>query len=110
MSIRRRRRRIFKELGVDALDRRIGRELAESISFWVDALKIMARRGIAKTAAETPLDYAKRASEVDPDAGAILQKFAHAMYKVRFGGYELAPEEKESLALHVKALRRGTAT
>ena len=110
VSIRRRRRRIFKELGVDALDRRIGRELAESISFWVDALKIMARRGIAKTAAETPLDYAKRASEVDPDAGAILQKFAHAMYKVRFGGYELAPEEKESLALHVKALRRGNVT
>ena len=105
ISILRRRRRILRELGVGDVDKKNRRKLIADLAFWVDAMHIMAKKGLVKSPSETPLAFAQRASLVDPLAGTTLADFARAMYRIRFGRYEPSQEEVQELNERVRSLR-----
>ena len=107
IAIVRRRRRVFHIARLGEGDRRKARIMASQLGFWVDALRIMERRGVPKTFSETPLAFSRRASEFDAELGERLAKLAELVYRIRFGDHHPKDDELAEAAALARSLRGG---
>ena len=97
LSIARRRRRILRQIGVRSPDAAVRRRLSNDLRFWSIALDRIAGSGYSKQPHETPLVFCNRVASVRPRANDQLMVLVDAMYRIRFGGQRLDPEERERM-------------
>jgi hypothetical protein len=67
----------------------------------------MERRGIGKTAHETPLAFTHRAAALEPELAAQLRVLVDLLYRIRFDDHEPKSAELDRAEQMVRSLRTG---
>lgn len=104
-ALLRRRRRVIEVARLGSTDPVRARLLARQLGFWVDALKVMERRGIGKSSHETPRAFTDRAAALDPELGEHLQDLVDLLYRIRFGDHVPGPDELDRAEQSVRSMR-----
>jgi transglutaminase-like putative cysteine protease len=107
LAVVRRRRNVIEVARLGTTDPARTRILARQLGFWVDALKVMERRGIGKTAHETPLAFTHRAAALEPELAAQLRVLVDLLYRIRFDDHEPKSAELDRAEQMVRSLRTG---
>ena len=105
IALIRRRRKVVRLARLSESDSSRVRRLARQLSFWVDALSVLERRGIIKAGNETPLAFCRRVSDSDPESGASLRNLVDLLYRIRFGGHEPTAVDLERADELVRVLK-----
>lgn len=81
-----------------AVSRRLGprrRRQPPHLRFYDEALRALARRGLAKPASRPPMAHASVIGAADPDAASALAALSTLYYDARFGGRELSEADRD---------------
>jgi len=73
--------------------------------FYVQALRLLARRGVRRAPAETAREFAQRVEAQAPGAAAALARVTAVYERCRFGAGALTPEEAAAVEASLTALR-----
>jgi len=73
--------------------------------FYVQALRLLARRGFRRAPTETAREFSRRVEEKAPAVAAALARLTAAYERCRFGAGELSPKEAVALEASIAALR-----
>ena len=81
-------------------------KLPSEISFYLNMLKILDKKKIAKRASETPAEFATRVSSAGDPFSPLIERITSFYYKVRFGHITLTPYEEEETGEMIRDLRK----
>jgi len=105
ISVRRRKRRLRRAIGVTGRDA-LARQLLRRLGFWLDALDALDRRGAPKPPWRSPRDHVVAIAASHPALAVRFGELVDLYYRVRFGGEELTEEHRQRAEALIHAMRR----
>jgi transglutaminase-like putative cysteine protease len=93
-----------ERIGLDVLpaDQRL--RLARQLAFYDELVRLLERRGLTRPRHLTPMEFSDTLSFLPAEAYHTIRRVTEVFYRIRYGGHELTPGQREKLDHSVSAI------
>jgi transglutaminase-like putative cysteine protease len=93
-----------ERIGLDVLpaDQRL--RLARQLAFYDELVRLLERRGLTRPRHLTPMEFSDTLSFLPAEAYHAIRRVTEVFYRIRYGGHELTPGQREKLDHSVSAI------
>jgi hypothetical protein len=99
-------RRRAARIGLGALPEADQIRLARQLGFYDELLRLLERRGIARPAHMTPLEFSNSITFLPAEVYDAVQRMTRIFYRVRYGSAELSPQRRRWVATALEHVQR----
>ncbi len=100
-----RRRRIIKQLQLDQVSRKLQRQMAKHLQFYLEMLRVLEKAGFVKPLWQTPASFAAQLELQNAVRFAPVVPLTEVFYEIRFGGRPLDADRARNIQTLLVTLR-----